>query len=322
MTWALHYPVTKNNQMKKIFFLFLSGMLWQHTIMAQEVIKLYQQVPGSIQNAEYQEKTDLGKDGVARVSKVTTPTLTVFRPNAAQNSHTAVVICPGGGYGILAINKEGTDIAKTMASWGITAVVLKYRLPSDKIMKDKSIGPLQDAERAIQIVREHAKDWEILSDKVGIMGFSAGGHLAATASTHLTDAVIDNPNQLSLRPDFSILAYPVISMQDGLTHMGSRNNLLGKSPDTATINGFSNELQVTENTPPTFLVQASDDRGVSPLNSLRYYEALLAHHIPVEMHLYQNGGHGFGAHNETTTDDWMIRLKHWLQHNHFLPEVK
>lgn len=287
--------------------------------MAQQTIPLYQHVPGSKTDPAYRETRDTATDGVIRVSKVTDPTLTVFKPSAARSAHTAVIICPGGGYSILAINKEGTDVARQLAKWGITAFVLKYRLPSDQIMTDKSVGPLQDAQRAIQLVRQQAKDYDIGTDRIGIMGFSAGGHVASTASTHFLKAVIDNPEQTSLRPDFSLLLYPVISMEKGLTHMGSRNGLLGKTPAESTVKAFSNELQVTDQTPPAFLVQAGDDRTVPPLNSLRYYEALLAHHVPAELHLYQNGGHGFGMHNATTTDQWMDRLEHWLQHNHFLP---
>lgn len=288
--------------------------------MAQTVLPLYDQVPNSISARDYTEHTDHGQDGVDRISKVTTPTLTIFQPEGAMSSsaHAAVVICPGGGYQILAFNSEGTEVARLLAGWGITALVLKYRLPSDKIMKDKAIGPLQDAQRAIQMVRLHAKQWHIDTNKIGIMGFSAGGHLAATASTHFNQPVIDNPGKISLRPDFSILAYPVISMKKELTHRGSRESLLGKNPSPARVKSFSNEEQVTNTTPPAFLMQAGDDRAVPPRNSLSYYAALLAHHIPAELHLYQNGGHGFGLHNQTTTDNWALRLKHWLQHNHII----
>lgn len=291
-------------------------MLFQNVSMAQTTIPLYKTVPNSRQDASYKEQSETGKDGIIRISKVTNPTITIFQPEEINNQHTAIIICPGGGYSILAFNLEGTEIAQTLNKWGITAIVLKYRLPSDAIMKDKSIGPLQDAQRAIQLTRMNAKQWNINPSKVGIMGFSAGGSLAATASTHFDKTVIPNVDNISLRPDFSILAYPVISMQKEITHMGSRINLLGKNPSEAQVKEYSNELQVNANTPPTFLVQASDDRVVSPENSIKYYETLLKNHIPAELHLYQNGGHGFGQ--KLPEDQWMDRLKSWMVHNHYL----
>ena len=187
-------------------------------------------------------------------------------------------------------------------------------------MIDKSIGPLQDAQRALQYVRENAAQLNINPKSVGIMGFSAGGHLASTVSTHFDKPYIPNPNNTSLRPDFSILAYPVISFSDELAHIGSRENLIGKNAGKDLINDFSNELQVTEKTPPTFLVLAGDDDTVNPENSITYYSALLKNHVPAELHIYQNGGHGFGTKNSTTKDNWMETLKHWMQHNHFLQE--
>lgn len=203
-------------------------------------------------------------------------------------------------------------------SWGVTGIVLKYRFPSDEIMKDKSVGPIEDAQRALQYVRENAIQLNIDPGKIGIMGFSAGGHLASTASTHFDKEYISNPNHISLRPDFSILGYPVISMIDSLTHHGSRDNLLGKKPSPEAIKNFSNELQVTKNTPPTFLVVAGDDKGVNPENSIKYYEALLKNHVPAEMHIYQNGGHGFGTHILEKNENWMDVLRIWMAHNGFI----
>jgi acetyl esterase/lipase len=199
----------------------------------------------------------------------------------------------------------------------VAAFVLKYRLPSDRTMKNKTIGPLQDAQQAIKLVRLHAKEWGVDPHKVGIMGFSAGGHLASTASTHFEKAYIDNPKNVSLRPDFSILGYPVISLTDSLAHMGSRQNLIGKNPLEALIKEFSNELHITKNTPPTFLVLADDDKGVNPENSIKYYEALLKNHVPAEMHIFQTGGHGFGTHLLDGKDNWMDLLKIWMEHNGF-----
>jgi acetyl esterase/lipase len=303
-------------KIKNLFFLCLSIMLMNPSY-AQTTVALYKEVPNSKPAPNYKEKWDTGDDGIIRISKVSIPEIAIFQPTASKGKNTAVIICPGGGYGILAYNLEGTEVAKIMNSWGVTAIVLKYRLPSDEIMKDKSTGPLQDAQRAIQYVRENAAELNIDPSKIGIMGFSAGGHLAATASTHYNRATISNPKNTSLRPDFSILGYPVISFTDSLAHMGSRENLVGKNPSAAVIKDFSNELQVNKDTPPAFLVLAGDDNGVKPENSIEYYEALLKNNVPAEMHIYQNGGHGFGTHI-LAKNNWMETLKNWMQRNQFL----
>lgn len=306
-----------NGNLKSSFIIFILIMV-HHISSAQTTIPLYNDVPNSKPTAEYKEKSDTGSDGVIRISKVSVPEITIFQPGKTGGKNTAVIICPGGGYSILAYNLEGTVVANILNSWGVTAIVLKYRLPSDEIMKDKSVGPIEDAQRAIQYVRENAVQLNINPDKIGIMGFSAGGHLASTASTHFDKDYISNPNHISLRPDFSILGYPVISMMDSLTHRGSRDNLLGKNPSPETAKKFSSELQVTKNTPPTFIVLANDDNGVNPENSIKYYEALLKNKVPAEMHIYQNGGHGFGTHLLEGKDNWMDLLKVWMEHNDFL----
>jgi acetyl esterase/lipase len=299
-----------------LIFIFLFMISYNRSV-GQTAIPLYKTIPNSKPAADYKEKADTGKDEVIRISKVSVPEITIFRPAKSSGKNAAVIICPGGGYAILAYNLEGTTIAHILNDWGVTAIVLKYRLPSDEIMKDKSIGPIQDAQRAIQYVRENAKELNIDPQKIGIMGFSAGGHLASTASTHFNKEYIDNPNHTSLRPDFSILGYPVISM-DGLAHSGSRDNLLGKNPSKEMIANFSNELQVTTNTPPTFLVLAGDDKGVNPENSIKYYEALLKNHVPAELHVYQSGGHGFGTRILEKNNNWMDVLRVWMAHNGFL----
>ena len=310
----------KNKFSKEIIksFLILFVMIMTYNKpSAQITIPLYKEVPNSKPALNYKEKADTGADGIIRISKVSVPEITVYQPDKSLGNNTAVIICPGGGYAILAYNLEGTDVAKILNSWGITAIVLKYRLPDDQIMKDKSVGPIEDAQRAIQYVRENAAQLNINPRKVGIMGFSAGGHLAATASTHFDKDYISNPNHTSLRPDFSILAYPVISFSDSIGHLGSRENLIGKNPSQDLKNNFSNELQVNKSTPPTFLVLAGDDDVVNPENSIRYYKALLRNHVHAEMHIYQNGGHGFGTHLLEAKDDWMEVLKIWMEHNHF-----
>jgi len=302
---------------KSLLFLFFSMMIINSTY-SQTTIPLYKDVPNSKPAADYKEKSDTGSDEVIRISKVSVPEITIFQPEKNSGRNPAVIICPGGGYSILAYNLEGTTVAKIFNSWGVTGIVLKYRLPSDEIMKDKSVGPIEDAQRAIQYVRENASQLNIDPQKIGIMGFSAGGNLAATASTHFDKDYISNPNHISLRPDFSILAYPVISMLNSLTHKGSQENLLGKNPSGNLMKNFSNELHVTEYTPPTFLVLAGDDNTVNPENSIKYYEALLKNHVPAEMHIYQNGGHGFGTHLLEKKDNWMDVLRIWMEHNDFI----
>jgi acetyl esterase/lipase len=298
--------------MNKSFVLAIILMAAGTAIKAQQVIPLYDgAIPNSKQSVSYKEniRTDGGRQFI---DKVTIPTLTVYLPAKAKANGTSVIILPGGGYQTLAVSHEGAEIAKEFNKYGITAFLLKYRLPSDEIMVDKTVGPLQDAQRAIQLVRERAKTWTLDTAKIGILGSSAGGHLASTAGTHFQKALIGNSTNVSLRPNFMVLLYPVISFGQ-LAHTGSAKNLLGANPSANNIDLYSNETQVTSATPPTFLLHASDDKVVLVKNSILFYEALLAKGVPAEMHLYQNGGHGFGLHNTTTTDEWFGRLLNWMK---------
>ena len=291
------------------FFLLLASV----SGLAQSVseMPLYAgTVPGS-KPSSIKEQIIFVNGGV-RISNVITPTLTKFSP--AKPNGTSVIICPGGGYGRLAIDHEGVEVAKAFNEIGVTAFVLKYRLPNDTIMIDKTTGPLQDAQQAIRTVRKQAISWGLNPNKIGIMGFSAGGHLAATAATHF-DLVADPTikDTISVRPDFAILIYPVISFYDSITHKGSKLNLIGKNPSVELSNKFSNELQVTKKSPPAFLVHAGDDGTVPVENSIRFYQACIKNSVPVEMHLYPKGGHGFGMHNKTTNDQWFDRLMNWMK---------
>ncbi|MBK8090207.1 MAG: alpha/beta hydrolase [Chitinophagaceae bacterium] len=266
-------------------------------------------VPNSKQAPNKENSTF--KDNVTRIAKVSVPTLTMYKPENPNGM--SVIICPGGGYGILAFDKEGTRVTEEMNKWGITAFVLKYRLPDDTANVDKSLAPLQDAQQAIRMVRSKATEWGLRKDKIGIMGFSAGGHLASTSATHFTsNADATEKDTISVRPDFAILIYPVISFDSTITHKGSRNNLVGANASADVIKLFSNELQVSAKTPPSFLVHAGDDGAVPVENSIRYYQACIKYKVPAEMHLYPKGGHGFGMYNKTTTDNWMERLSNWL----------
>ncbi|NQX54947.1 alpha/beta hydrolase [Pedobacter panaciterrae] len=303
----------------KYFTSLLMILMCTANLNAQEIVKLYPGViPGSKPApADFKETAPVGDDGIIRISKVSEPTLTVFLPSKEKATGAAVIICPGGGYGILAINHEGYNVAKRFNDIGVAAFVLKYRLPNDAIMVDKSFGPLLDAEQAIYLVRGQAKKWNVDPAKIGIMGFSAGGHLASTLTVHYNDVKIENKEKLSLRPDFSILIYPVISFIES-PHTGSANNLAGANATQAQKEYFSNEKHVTPQTPPTFLVHANDDNGVPVQNSIIFNQALVANKVKAEMHLYQGGGHGFGLNNKTTSDDWFERLTNWMKSNKFL----
>jgi len=295
---------------KSVFTIF---SFMSTSLFAQTTIDLYPQVIPNSKPSTNEEITE--HDGILKVSKITKPTLTIFLAPKEIATGTAVIVYPGGGYWINAIGHEGMDIAKKFNEMGITAFVLKYRIPNDATMEKKEIGPLQDAQQAIKIVRERATEWNINPNKIGIMGFSAGGHLASTAGTHFTKSFIPNELKINLRPDFMILIYPVISFQDSISHLGSRDQLIGKHPSKDQINYFSNELQITKETPPTFLVHASDDNVVKVENSIAFYSNLIKNKVPAELHIYQQGGHGFGLNNRTTSDSWMDRCKNWISAN-------
>jgi acetyl esterase/lipase len=292
-----------------------------HTLTAQQVIPLYEgEVPNAKPCSEKDHEfidTTWNKNGILIVDHITKPTLTIYQAPKEKNNGTAVVICPGGGYSILAAGHEGSEVAQQFNKAGITAFVLRYRLPKDECMTDKAFVPLMDVQQAIYFVRTHAKQYNIDSNKIGIMGFSAGGHLASSAGTHFTQTVRKELNGANLRPDFMLLIYPVISFNDSIGHIGSRDNLIGKNPDQKLLHLFSNEEQVNAQTPPTFLVHASDDDGVNPENSIRFYQALLKNKVPAELHLYEHGGHGFGLHNITTTEDWFASCLSWMKENNF-----
>jgi acetyl esterase/lipase len=300
----------------KGFKLSIAAILFAAISFGQsgEPILLY---PNGVPNSkpapnDYVEKNDKGW-----ITKVTQPTLTVFRPDDSKNSGTGIIVIPGGGYAGIAFNHEGIDVAKKFAEEGVTAFLLKYRLPSDLIMVDRSIGPLQDAQRAIQIIRERAGEWKVDPSKIGVIGFSAGGHLASTFGTHYKQAVIENKSNVDLRPGFMALIYPVITMGE-LTHGGSKQNLIGQNAPADQVNLYSNEKQVDVDTPPAFLVHAQDDKTVPVQNSLMMYEAITKAGAKAEMHLYQAGGHGFGLNNKTTPDQWFDHCVNWLKANSFL----
>jgi acetyl esterase/lipase len=284
-------------------------------------VKLWDKVPGAKSDDAYKEEFRKDANGnITGIRKVTDPTLKVFLAAKTNFKNPRVINCPGGGYAVLSHEKEGDRIAEWFQSIGVSAFVLKYRLPSDIIMEDKTIGPLQDAQEAIRTLRRNAGEWNLDPAKIGVIGFSAGGHLASTLSTHYDDKVYQSKGDISARPDFSILVYPVISMEDGITHKGSKENLIGKNPTNDLVEKYSNEKHVDQNTPITFLVHATDDGAVPVENSINYYLALKQNKVPAEMHLYQSGGHGFGLGTKGTNTNWSKACEQWLIANQIIPQ--
>jgi acetyl esterase/lipase len=264
--------------MKKIIFNCLFLLLTATATQAQQVVKLWEGAPPTDNEIRMPEDIDENY----WITRVSSPELLIYLPQKSNATDKAVIICPGGGYAGLASHHEGTLFAQWLNKQGIAAFILKYRMPN----KHKEV-PLEDAQQAIRYVREHAADFQIKPNKIGIAGFSAGGHLASTASTHFAT------EGTSTRPDFSILFYPVITM-DKATHGGSRTNLLGEDPSATDIYLFSNEKQVNVNTPPAILLLSDDDKAVVPENSIRYYQALKANDIKASLYIFPEGGHGWG----------------------------
>ena len=294
------------------------ALLISSPLLAQQTFPLYTGTVPDSQPSTLQETSVTLANGGVRISNVVQPNLTAFLPPAGTANGTAVIVCPGGGYARLSIDSEGYDVAKRLNEMGITAFVLKYRLPNDQSQPDKSIAPLLDAQQALRLVRQQAAKYSLNPERIGLMGFSAGGHLAAWAGTRFAKPVGTDGGPVSVRPAFLVLIYPVISFSDSLRHVGSRDNLLGKTPTAEQVRQYSNELQVTAQTPPTFLVHAQDDKTVPVNNSIVFYQACLRHGVPAEMHLYPKGGHGFGLNNKTTKDLWTDRLHNWLDANGWL----
>jgi len=302
----------------KFLLSFLLLVILAHNASSQTTtLKVWPDgIPGSLRSETYFEESTVTGDIVSLYEKVTDPTLTVFLPPAEKATGTAVLICPGGGYGVLAFDHEGFAIARWLNSNGIAGIILKYRLPSDMIMKDKSVGPLQDAQEAMRIIRRNASQWKINTHRIGVIGFSAGGHLASTLSTHFAEKVYEVKDTTSARPDFSLLIYPVVTFDSTFTHAGTRQNLIGDKPSEYTIRYFSNEYRITRNTPPAFLVHSADDKVVPVKNSIVYFEGLVRNNIQAEMHIFQKGGHGYGlAINRGTESAWPELCLSWLKEN-------
>jgi acetyl esterase/lipase len=253
------------------------------------------------------------------------PKLTIYLPPREKATGAAVVICPGGGYGNLAMDHEGHQIAQWLNSFGVAGFILQYR------HRNSGSGyghpaPLQDAQRAVRTVRARANEWNVDPARIGILGFSAGGHLASSAGTHFQNRYCDardSIDKVSCRPDFMVLIYPVISFTESFTHKGSRRNLLGSNPEKELVENLSNERQVTAQTPPTFLVHGNDDKGVPAENSIFFYLALRKAKVPAEMHIYENGRHGFGLGKQFgAVSSWPLRCEDWMRGRGLLGKKK
>lgn len=244
------------------------------------------------------------------------PQLFVYPAPADKATGAAVIVCPGGGYGHLAIDHEGHQVAEWLNSFGVSAFVLRYRHANTGHLHPI---PLGDGQRAIRLVRSRAKEWKIDPAKIGVIGFSAGGHLVSTIGTHFDAGNLnaaDAIDRVSSRPDFMILVYPVITMTEDFGHAGSKKNLLGENPDPALARSLSSEHQVKSDSPPAFLIHTSGDNGVPPQNSLVFYDALQRAGVPAELHIYQNGGHGFGLGRDIPgTRDWPERCREWMENS-------
>ena len=268
-----------------------------------------------------------GAPGAVGDTPADKPTLTAWLPAPDKANGAAVVVCPGGGYGGLALDHEGVQVGQWLNSFGVAAFVVKYRLGR----RYRHPAPLQDAQRAIRTVRARAEEWKVDPARVGILGFSAGGHLASTAGTHFDAGDPKAPDPIgrqSCRPDFMVLVYPVISFTTKYCHKGSRRNLLGDKPDAKLVEGLSNEKQVTPQTPPTFLIHADGDRGVPPENSVLFYLALRAAKVPAELHIYDSGYHGFGlarpdrARGDKSLPTWPGLCEKWMEGRGLLKPTK
>lgn len=300
--------------------LLFGALILANAVHAQQAMPLYPgEIPGALAAPDEESLRERDpRDPFEFYQNISRPQIYPYLLSGSKQPRAAIVILPGGSYRGVSIVKEGFNVAKQLNAYGIVVFVVKYRTPSDKHMRDKTIAPLQDIQQAIRLVRQRAKEWNVDPKRVGVMGFSAGGHLASTAGTHFSAPVLAGATAEDVRPDFLMLGYPVISFDDSITHQVSRETLLGKSPTPQQIERYSNEKQVTSQTPPTFIVHAADDKGVVVENSLRFFEALHKSGVSSELIVFPNGGHGFGLNNASTPDRWIERCRDWLLSRGFL----
>jgi acetyl esterase/lipase len=298
--------------MKKILFIVSLTSIMFNALAQTETLTLWPEgkVPNSIPTTLEEKSTTTG--GIMRISQVSVPTMTAYIPTKENATGAAVMICPGGGYSILAAEHEGSDLAEWFKKRGIAAFVLKYRLPDQRAMVRQHEVPMTDAMQGMKLIRQNAAKWNVNPNEIGVMGFSAGGHLAATLSTHFDK---EKEGGESAKPNFALLIYPVITFNAPYAHGGSRDKLLGAAKSDELIEYYSNEKQVSATTPPTFLVHAEDDGSVPIENSIYYYLALKQYKIPAELHIYPAGGHGFAMRTagKGSVENWPVALEGWLK---------
>jgi acetyl esterase/lipase len=314
--------ISTHSVLQRTTLIIIATLICYSFVPAQPLtVKIWHNTPpGSFNDPSYIQDTVFTDAGRPRIRHVTDPEMYIYLPDDHHVNRTAVIICPGGSYTRLALDHEGVDVAKWFTQYGVVGIVLKYRLPSDQIMKNKSVGPLQDAQEAIRFTRRKAKEWYIDPNKIGIMGFSAGGHLAASASTLYNYRVYEPTDSVSARPDFSLLIYGVLTMKNNFTHVNSKKNLLGDHPDSVLVERFSPECQVNSKTPPAFIVHASNDSTVPAFASVQYYSALRKHAVPAELHIYETGGHGFGlARDRKSESGWTEACLNWMKIHGLIP---
>jgi acetyl esterase/lipase len=301
--------------MIRLIIIFISTLVISTHLSATEIIELWPK--STLPNYQQSKETEqiINKD-IIFIKNIQTPSLEILLPSKRSANGMAILILPGGGYSGVAYDWEGTDYAKWLNSLGIAAFVLKYRMPQAQSVITSYKAPIQDAQRAMRYIRFNATQFNIDTNKVGVIGSSAGGHLASTLSTHQKNYypaqdAIDNEHTL---PNFMMLIYPVISMKKGITHDGSRNKLLGKEPANELIDQFSNETRVTKKTPPTFIIHSGNDKTVPVENSLLIYRALVRHNVKTTMHIYPKGGHGYGLGiSNNDAPDWTQHGELWLE---------
>lgn len=296
-----------------ILFLFASVIMGLHA--NPFILPLWPE--GQVPNYQYSGEIEaVDTTNIVRITLVQSPDIAVYLPSKRNATGQAVVVCPGGGYQVLAYDWEGTDIAKWFNSKGIAAIVLKYRLPVSESNRTQHLSPLLDAKRAMRLTRFYAHEWNIDPNQIGIMGFSAGGHLASTLSVRFDYGDPDSPDpveQQSCRPSFSMLIYPVISTNPEISHKGSFRNLIGVDTSDPLYNFYSNELHIKEDTPPAILIHSADDQAVPVENSIVYFKALIDKEIPAELHIYPYGGHGYSlAINRGHLSGWTDRCIEWM----------
>ena len=304
--------------MKKYLFRFVPIMGITVMLLGMQGIVTY------AQDTQGGPKVELlwpnGAPGAKGTEDKDKPTLTFYLPPADKANGAAILVCPGGGYAGLAMDHEGVQICQWLNSVGMAGIILKYRLPANGYIHP---APLEDAKQAMRVIRSRAEELKIKADKIGVMGFSAGGHLASTLGTHFDygdSREKDGLRKISSRPDFMVLVYPVITLKD-FTHQGSKNNLLGPNPDPKLVDLLSNEEQVTPYTPQTFLIHTYEDTAVPVENSLNFYKALRENGVPAEMHLFQRGPHGFGMKkDDPVLAKWPEMLADWLKVRGIIPQ--